>query len=232
MSKGVTFYFVRHGETYLNLYNHMQGWANAPLTPEGIANVHRSGRGLADIEFDAVYTSDLQRTIDTAEIILQENHGKDLPITPMKEFREVFFGSFEGRAAKDVWPKIVDEVHIKYDLPAGDERDIRMTLNTIKELDPFHHAESYPEFWNRVESGLLQLLNKHAGTDQNILVVCHGMTIRNLLSGLVADFNEEEPLDNASVSIVEYKDGQFKMMAYGRTDHFKDIADDAGDKEQ
>ena len=70
MSKGVTFYFVRHGETYFNFYGRMQGWSNALLTEDGIKNVHRSGRGLADIEFDAVYTSDLKRTIDTASIIL------------------------------------------------------------------------------------------------------------------------------------------------------------------
>lgn len=221
MSQGVTFYFVRHGETYMNLYNRMQGWANAPLTIEGIKNVHRSGKGLADIKFDAVYTSDLQRTIDTANIILSENHHPDLTIQPMKEFREIFFGSFEGLPANDVWPNLTKQVSLKYDLPEGDEHDIRLMLNTLKEMDPYHHAENYVEFWKRVESGLLELLNKHAGTNQNILIVCHGLTIRNLLNGLVADFNETKPLDNASVSVVEYKDGQFHMSQYGDVSHFK-----------
>ena len=32
MTKGVTFYFVRHGETYLNRLGRFQGWADAPLT--------------------------------------------------------------------------------------------------------------------------------------------------------------------------------------------------------
>ena len=36
MTKGVTFYFVRHGETYLNRLGRFQGWADAPLTPEGL----------------------------------------------------------------------------------------------------------------------------------------------------------------------------------------------------
>lgn len=227
MSKGVTFYFVRHGETYLNLYNRMQGWANAPLTDEGIKNVHRSGKGLADVKFDAVYTSDLQRTIDTALILLEENkHNDNLYIRPMKEFREVFFGSFEGLHGQEVWPKVMESTKIKYDLPEGTEAEIQLILNTLKEIDPYHHAENYVEFWQRVESGLLQLLNKHAGTDQNILVVCHGMTIRNLLNGLVADFKEERALDNASVSIVEYRDGQFRLETYGQTDHFQDILDE------
>ena len=45
MSKGVTFYFMRHGETFFNLYGRMQGWSNAPLTDNGIVDVHRSGKG-------------------------------------------------------------------------------------------------------------------------------------------------------------------------------------------
>lgn len=89
MTKGVTFYFVRHGETYLNRLGRFQGWADAPLTPEGLEIVHQSGRGLADVKFDAVYTSDLGRTIKTAQILLEENHhSQDLTITPMPEFRE------------------------------------------------------------------------------------------------------------------------------------------------
>ena len=76
-NEGVTIYFVRHGETYLNHYGRMQGWSNAPLTDNGIEDVHRCGRGLADVKFDAVYTSDLTRTQDTAGIILEENGQAD-----------------------------------------------------------------------------------------------------------------------------------------------------------
>lgn len=228
MTKGVTFYFVRHGETYFNFLGRMQGWSNALLTEEGIQDVHRSGRGLADIEFDAVYTSDLKRTIDTAKIILEENHfSEGLKIIEMPEFREVHFGSFEGLASAEVWPETEEKVNIKYGLPEGTEVQMQDVMNMMKEADPFHLAEDYKEFWNRVESGLLKLLNRHAGTDQNILVVCHGLTIRNLLHGLVADFDETEPLQNASVSIVKYQHGHFEMLAYNQTDHFKALADEA-----
>lgn len=229
-SKGVTFYFVRHGETYFNYYGRMQGWANALLTDNGINDVHRSARGLADIDFDAVYSSDLQRAVHTAEIILQENKFKDgLSINPMPEFREVHFGSFEGLDVNEVWSNILDEVTIKHDLPAGTEIEIQDVLNMVKEMDPYKHAENYVEFWFRVESGLLKLLHRHAGTEQNILVACHGLTIRNLLHGLVADFDETEPLKNASVSIVKYQDGQFQLLSYNQTTHFKELAEEAAD---
>ncbi|MGO4927286.1 histidine phosphatase family protein [Fundicoccus sp. Sow4_D5] len=231
MSKGVTFYFMRHGETYLNLYGRMQGWANAPLTDRGITDVHRSGKGLTNVTFDAVYSSDLMRTIETAQIILKENQQADhLKIVPMKEFREVHFGFFEGLDARQVWDDVQNNVRLKHGLPAGNDLQVEAALNAVKELDPYKHAENYAEFWNRVENGLLQLLNKHAGTDQNILVVCHGMTIRNLLHGLVADFSENDPLNNASVSIVKYSDGHFQILAYNQTHHFADIAEEADDQ--
>ena len=230
MSKGVTFYFMRHGETFFNLYGRMQGWSNAPLTDNGIVDVHRSGKGLANIKFDAVYSSDLMRTIETAQIILKENNfAEHLKISPMKEFREVHFGSFEGLEAHKVWRDVEENVRLKHGLPVGNDFQIEAALNSVKDLDPYKHAENYAEFWNRVESGLLQLLNKHAGTNQNILVVCHGMTIRNLLHGLIADFDKKDALDNAYVSIVQYQDGHFQMSAYNQTHHFSEIAEEAAE---
>lgn len=226
--QGVTFYFIRHGQTYFNLYERMQGWSNAPLTKEGIQDVRRSGRGLANIHFDAIYSSDLRRTIDTAKIIHEENHHSDgLEIVPMPEFREVWFGSFEGLPVEDVWPKIKDQARIQHDIPAGSDVEIRHLLNTMKTKDPYGHAENYIEFWFRVESGLLKLLNRHAGTGHNVLVSCHGLTIRNLIEGLVADFDQTDALKNASVSIVKYHNGQFHLEVYNQVDHFKDEAEEA-----
>lgn len=222
MSKGVTFYFVRHGETYFNRYNRMQGWCNAPLTPEGIEDIYRSGRGLKNTKFSAVYTSDLMRTIETAKILLDENlHAHNLTINPMEEFREVGFGSHEGLPARDIWKNALSTARLRHDLPEGSEIEIKAFLDTLADLDPYNDAENYATFWHRVESGLLTLLNRHAGTDDTVLVVCHGLTIRNLLHGLIADFEEKDALQNASVSIVEYRNGHFKLIEYNQTSHFE-----------
>ena len=166
MTKGVTFYFVRHGETYLNRLGRFQGWADAPLTPEGLEIVHQSGRGLADVKFDAVYTSDLGRTIKTAQILLEENHhSQDLTITPMPEFREVFFGYYEGLEAQSVWRDMIAETNHELGLPRDAGIQVEATMNKMKASDPTGLAENYLEFWHRVETGLLELLNRHAGSD-------------------------------------------------------------------
>lgn len=147
MSTGVTFYFVRHAETLLNRLERVQGWANAPLTEQGIANTHRSGKGLANIKFDAVYTSDLMRTIETAQILLAENHhAEDLVITPMKEFREVNFGYYEGLDAVQLWRDIREHMANVYGLAADDLTKADLFLNMIHELDPYKYAENYKTF--------------------------------------------------------------------------------------
>ena len=92
--KGVTLYFMRHGETVFNRYNLMQGWSDTPLTKEGRLDAIRSGLGMRDVHFDAVYTSDLRRTVETAQLFLKTHPNRDnLTIEMMPEFREVFFGS-------------------------------------------------------------------------------------------------------------------------------------------
>lgn len=223
MSTGVTFYFMRHGETMLNRLERIQGWANAPLTEKGIQDTHRSGKGLAKVKFDAVYTSDLMRTIETAQIILEENHyAQELTIHPMVEFREVHFGFYEGLDANQLWRDVREHIANVSDVTDRSQLTADVFLNTVHELDPYKYAENYRQFWTRVESGLLELLNRHAGTEQNVLIVSHGLTIQNLLHGLVADFNEQERLNNASVSVVQYIDGQFRLLKYNDTSHFTD----------
>ena len=44
-----TIYMVRHGQTFLNKYNRLQGWCDSPLTPKGMEDAHSAGRHLAHI---------------------------------------------------------------------------------------------------------------------------------------------------------------------------------------
>lgn len=235
MSKGVTIYFMRHGETYLNYYGRMQGWADAPLTPRGEEDVRSSGRGLADVEFSAVYTSDLQRTVKTAELILDENKAtaKDIEIEKRPEFREVFFGSFEGLDARGLWDKVTEIATGKDGSYTGATSDesVRLELNAFKEMDPYHDAENFMEFWMRVELGLIDVITKHRETDKTILIVSHGMTIRNMIHELIPQFEIDSMLDNASVSVVRYQDGLYHLEAFNQTDHFarKEINDQETD---
>lgn len=205
---------MRHAQTYLNLYERMQGWANAPLTPKGIADCHASGRGLKNIKFDAVYTSDLQRTIDTANIILSENlQSQNVSIVPMSEFREVFFGSFEGLPVFDIWPNIVKSI-------GSEDVSKQQLINRLHEIEPTKDAENYMAFWTRIEKGLMYLLKTYKHTDKNVLIVSHGLAINIMLSGIIANYDFKGHLDNASVTKVTYRNGQFELECINQIDHF------------
>ncbi|PCZ88098.1 histidine phosphatase family protein, partial [Listeria monocytogenes] len=85
-------YLVRHGKTMFNTSRRVQGWSDTPLTNEGIEVAEFLGRGLREIPFDAVYTSDRGRTIETAGIVLRESNQAHLEINELRDFREFGFG--------------------------------------------------------------------------------------------------------------------------------------------
>ena len=71
MDRKLNLYIVRHGETILNRYRKLQGWSDSPLTEEGKVIAMEAGKKLAHVPFHRVYTSDLSRTIETANIMLE-----------------------------------------------------------------------------------------------------------------------------------------------------------------
>ena len=72
----VTFYFARHGETQFNIAGKVQGWADSPLSPQGVYSAYKLGNGLANLEFVGACTSDSQRAEDTLSIALEARENE------------------------------------------------------------------------------------------------------------------------------------------------------------
>ena len=68
-------HLVRHGQTYFNRYNRLQGWSNSPLTESGVADAVKAGERLKGLTFAAAYCSDTTRAQQTAEKILDINEA-------------------------------------------------------------------------------------------------------------------------------------------------------------
>ena len=94
--KPVEFYLVRHGKTMLNTTDRVQGWADAPLTKDGVVVAENLGKGLKEVKFEKAYSSDSGRAIETAKIVLDQSGNKDMNINQSKNLREACFGEFEG----------------------------------------------------------------------------------------------------------------------------------------
>ncbi|GAA0353937.1 histidine phosphatase family protein [Alkalibacterium iburiense] len=224
-NKGVTIYFVRHGETYFNYNGRMQGWSNTPLTEHGKEDVRRCGRGLSDVQFDAVYTSDLSRTQETASLILEENGQLDsMEMIQMPEFREVFFGSLEGEFGSVAYSQVAEHLGYENSKEMFRHTTVPERMNAFRDIDSEKHAEDFMMFWSRVEQGLIQLIEKHRDTGETILLVAHGGTIRYILENLIPELVNPKALLNASVSVARYEDGLYHLERYNDVSHFRDEA--------
>lgn len=91
--------FVRHGETQHNQQKLLQGQGvDSLLSETGVRQGEAVGQYLKDIPFNSVFVSNLQRAVQTAELILKNNNhcsGTKMILEPL--LREQGFGIAEGR---------------------------------------------------------------------------------------------------------------------------------------
>ena len=110
--KVLKLYIVRHGETEWNVIKRFQGQLNTPLTEKGMEKLRKTGKKLENVLFDEVYTSELGRTVASAEIILNENRGyknKKRELQKLAELNEVYFGVWQGLTYEEVFLKYPEE---------------------------------------------------------------------------------------------------------------------------
>lgn len=92
----VSFYIVRHGQTFLNSLDRARGWADSPLTDAGKQTAVELGDKLKSIDFNVAYTSDMPQAVQTAELVLGENKSSVIPIKTDTRLREWCLGSMEA----------------------------------------------------------------------------------------------------------------------------------------
>ncbi|XP_044200006.1 fructose-2,6-bisphosphatase TIGAR B [Thunnus albacares] len=95
---------IRHGETQYNRDKLLQGQGVDTLLSEtGMQQGEAAGRYLTDITFNNVFVSNLQRAVQTAEIILRKNtHCSGTEMVLESLLRERGFGIAEGRPKEDL----------------------------------------------------------------------------------------------------------------------------------
>jgi broad specificity phosphatase PhoE len=90
---------VRHGETDWNRDSRYQGHADPPLNDAGREQARELARRLEPLALDAIYTSDLRRAAETAEII---RAGREIPLVAHEGLREVDVGSWSGLTRAEI----------------------------------------------------------------------------------------------------------------------------------
>lgn len=146
--------FVRHGETDWNTEKRIQGHLDVPLNRMGRAQALAMGYHAAHYRFAALYSSDLQRTLDTARA-LGEREG--IEVRPLSQLRERHYGIFQGLTAEESALRY-PEAHARYLA-----RDPHCNFET---------GESLLDLVARIESAVDWLARHHVG--QTICAVTHG----------------------------------------------------------
>jgi broad specificity phosphatase PhoE len=91
-----TLLLVRHGETDWNADGRLQGQTDRPLSDFGRRQARQLADDLANEELAAVYSSDLSRARETAEIVAER---LGLPVVLDPDLREKDWGTWEGLTA-------------------------------------------------------------------------------------------------------------------------------------
>jgi probable phosphoglycerate mutase len=112
-----TLYLIRHGQTDWNVRHLIQGQTDISLNLEGQTSARELAQEFKDIKFDRVYSSDLLRAKETAEIIALEHK---LAVETTRALRERYFGEFQGKTPdhlqelNDTLASLTDEERYSY----------------------------------------------------------------------------------------------------------------------
>lgn len=200
-------YFVRHGETEWNVKKIFQGVKDSPLTSLGKEQARKLKNRLNQLDFDYFYSSPLGRAKETLRILTEDR--KNITLGEIENFREIDMGEMEGV------PR--DEFERKYPVQFNN-----LWYNG-KDYDPSEYkGENFQGVIDRVKKGLDFLVTNHK-KDDKILVVSHGIALEAIFACInnegVETFSERKVPENTSLTIVEYKDNQFKILDFSNTSH-------------
>jgi broad specificity phosphatase PhoE len=190
-----TLLLARHGESDWNRARRWQGHADRPLTDLGRRQARELAERLADVELDAVYSSDLQRASETADIVARL---QGLDVTTMPELREVDVGSWSGLTRTEAEERF-PEAYVRW--TAGAEG--------------WDDGETYEELAARVVGAVHEIAEDLPG--DRVLVVAHGGSIRVIhAAALGIDVHTYRRIQrvepNATLSAVCVEDGRLTEL--------------------
>ena len=181
-------YLVRHGA--VEGPGNLNGHTDVALTPAGLAQMERAAERLAGEHLAAVFSSDLRRAREGAELIAR---GRGIGPVADPAFRELHMGRWDGRPFTEVWESEAELVERWWADPEGFETP---------------GGESLGQLRSRVLPALDAILRRHAG--RTVCLVAHGGVNRVVLFealGLSLSCFQRLAQDHGCLNLVEYPAG-------------------------
>lgn len=208
----ITLDVVRHGQTFLNTLNRAQGWIDFDLNEHGREQAAATGEALKHNKYNLVVSSDLKRAKQTRDIIIQHLLQKPQHVYEDKNFREVFFGYYEGLPSDMNWRIIAQQHGYQDHDDIIRHESLEAGRNMMHDMDPTGQAESYEHIAARARAGMRKILRESQDGD-HVLLVTHGTFIRTMADALGADTVGNFPT-NAGLTRVDVTDKHIKLIEY------------------
>ncbi len=170
-------YLFRHGETDWNKVLRCQGHIMDPpihLNDKGRDQARETAKILRDKNLDVIFSSDLHRALDTAEIIA---NVYDIEIIQDERLRETNFGDLQGTIYDGESDKYFKDGSLSF--PGGE------SLNEAKQ---------------RVQDFLMEMISTY--DYENVGIASHGGVIGNLKSSLIGE--PYKHVENGEILSIDY----------------------------
>lgn len=202
-----TLYFIRHGQTDLNLKGIVQGRGiNSPLNQTGRQQAQAFYQAYKEVPFDKIYTSTLLRTHQTVAPFMNDG----IPMEELAGLDEISWGIYEGQPQND---------HIL----SGFEELVMAWRNN--QLDhAIEEGESPNQLVARQKHAMEYILGK--ADEQQVLICMHGRALRVMLchlTDLPVCQMDDFPHTNTALYVLEYESGEIKLIDHYNTKHLENI---------
>lgn len=208
---------MRHGETDWNKEGRYQGQSDVPLNQIGCMQAQLVAQHLVTERINAIYSSDLLRSMETAHFIAAVH---SLDVIPCQELREINYGSWEGKTTDELKRLFPEEYKMR-------------EANPI-EFAPYN-GESRRQLYNRVIKKVIEIASNHNPNHNgdSIAIVTHGgpcaAVVGYALGINISEFQQNPftrvfHFDNCSISIIDFQaDGRMFLCLYNSTSHLKEL---------
>lgn len=198
-----TFYFIRHGQTDLNLKGIVQGrGVDSPLNENGVKQALAFYNSYKNIPFDKIYTSTLLRTHQTVAPFLK--HG--VPMEQLLGLDEISWGIYEGQEQTE-------------EILSGFEKVVASWRGNNLDL-AIENGESPNQLVYRQKEAIEYMLKQP--DEETILVCMHGRALRVLLCHLTETpvcNMDDFPHTNTALYKLEYVNNSFTIVDHYNTKH-------------
>jgi alpha-ribazole phosphatase len=180
-------YLVRHGELVTSKEWRYVGQMDVELNETGKKQIQNLSSRLSSEQIEMIFSSDLTRTIESAEII-----GNKLEIInePISELREINLGVWEGLTLEEIEESFPEDLVKR----SEDIKDFRII-----------NGESFSDVKKRVIPKLKDIIE--GNVSKRILVIAHGGVNRIIIAdALGLDINNIPRLEQnyACLNIIDY----------------------------